>query len=62
MADNSDFCTGNLQNKFENCLNNTQGADILCSFVELAPAIPLFCLSYIFEYGCALQQESDETL
>lgn len=27
-----------------------------------APAIPLFCLSYIFEYGCALQQESDETL
>ena len=34
----------------------------LIDFGCLFPGIPFLCLSYIFEYGCVLQRESDETL
>lgn len=34
----------------------------LINFGVLLLAAPLFCLSYIFDYGSVLQQEADETL
>ena len=34
----------------------------LIDFGCLFPGIQFLCLSYIFEYGCVLQRESDETL
>ncbi len=34
----------------------------IINIAAIASGLPFICLSYIFEYGCALQKEADETL
>ena len=36
--------------------------DITMNFIGIVGAIMFWCISLIFEYGCQLQKESDETL
>ena len=46
----------------ETLLYSTNITTININFIGFVQALVIYCIAHIFEYGCQLQQQSDETL